>query len=284
MIKNYIFTVTNGRSGQATLHKYLKLYSLECLSAFEEPNIALILPTIFSNIEKKIRRKYFETHELLGRGKVLKAYQEKNLNYLKKIAKLRIAKIEKDSQNTSISNYFDVSKFYVRGLYEGFNLILENYKLVYLVRDPLLNMKSYINRGKNFFLDNSSPSSSNNLLIIKDSLIKEELYLWSWCETFLRYNKMSKNRKVYKTLIIQTSDLDKADKVKKAFDYLEIKYKPFTKLEKVNTNKQAGNSSTEVNKKDIQILKGFIMKLSKGNKSLINSINLSIDKHERNTK
>lgn len=84
MIKNYIFTVTNGRSGQATLNKYLKLYATECLSAFEEPQISPVFPKFLNSIERKIRRRYFETHELLGRGNVLLAYQEKKNRLFKK--------------------------------------------------------------------------------------------------------------------------------------------------------------------------------------------------------
>ena len=48
--------------------------------------------------------------------------------------------------------YFDVSKFYARGLYLGFNSLLENYSVVFLVRDPLMNMKSFLNRKKIFYL------------------------------------------------------------------------------------------------------------------------------------
>lgn len=280
MIKNYIFTVTNGRSGQATLNKYLKLYAINCLSAFEEPNVTTILPGVLSNIEKKIRRKYLETNELLGRGKVLRAYQEKNFEYIKKIAKMRLKKINIDASKTNAFTYFDISKFYVRGLYKGFNSILNNFNLVFLVRDPLLNMKSYINRNKNFFLDNSSPSSKNNILVFRERIIKEELYLWSWCETFLRYYKISKNKKINKSIIIKTIDLDNSDLVKKAFDKLEIRYRPFKGVRKINTNEQLGILKTDISKKDIQILKQFIIKLPKNHKSLISALNSSVYFHE----
>ena len=131
MINNYIFTVTNGRSGQATLNKYLELYAINCLSAFEEPNITTILPGVLGNIEKKIRRKYFETNELLGRGKVLRAYQDKIFEYIKKIAYIRLKKINIDANKANAFTYFDISKFYVRGLYKGFNSILKNFNLVF---------------------------------------------------------------------------------------------------------------------------------------------------------
>ena len=59
LTKNYIFTVTNGRSGQETLYNILKKNSKNCYSAFEAPNIKPLLPSLFGDFEKKIRRKYF---------------------------------------------------------------------------------------------------------------------------------------------------------------------------------------------------------------------------------
>lgn len=281
MIKNYIFTVTNGRSGQATLNKYIKLYAKNCLSAFEEPNIYPVLPGILGNIEKNIRRRYFATNELLGRGKVLKAYQEQNLEYIKSIAKIRLKRIVKDASNANASTYFDISKFYVRGLYKGFNSILDNIHLVFLVRDPLLNMKSYINRNKNFFLDNSHPSSKNNILKMKGELIKEELYLWSWCETFLRYIKISKNSKVKKKVIIKTSDLEKKENVEKLFNLLDIDFSPLKKVEKINTNLEAGNIKTNIEKKDIIILKNFIKKVPREQNQLLRELKKSVNLSEK---
>ena len=142
-------------------------------------------------------------------------------------------------------------------------------------------MKSYINRNKNFFLDNSSPCSKNNIFILGEKIKKEELYLWSWAETFLRYNKISKSKKVNKSLIINTSDLDDSNLVSRVFDKLEIKYKPFKKIKKTNTNQQAGNLKTEVYRKDIQILKDFIAKVPKKHKALIVALNNSLHLHEK---
>lgn len=281
MIKNYIFTITNGRSGQATLYKYLKLYSIQCISAFEEPNIVPFFSGILSDIEKKIRRKYFETNELLGRGKVLEAYQQSNYEYIKKIAYLRFDKINDDASKVNATTYFDISKFYVRGLYKGFNSILENFSLVFLVRDPLSNMKSYINRNKNFFLDNSHPNSKNNILKIKEELIKQELYLWSWSETFLRYNEISKSKKIKKNIIIRTSDLKEKKKIKNFFDFFGIKYSALKSINKVNTNEEKGYSRTEIENKDILILKSFIKKIPKNYKNLILELEKSISLNEK---
>ena len=280
MIKNYIFTVTNGRSGQATLNKYLKLYATGCLSAFEEPQIRPIFPKFLNNIERKIRRRYFETHELLGRGNVLLAYQEKKIDYLKQIAQLRLKKIHKKANYARATVYFDISKFYIRGLHLGFNSLLDNIKLVFLVRDPLLNMKSYINRNKNFYLDNSSPYEKNNLLRLKNNLVKEELYLWSWCETFLRFKNIAQSKKIKKKLIINTSDLDNPNKIKKVFESLEIKHRNIKSLTKINTNLQEGRPMTKINVNDIKLLKKFMIKIPKENTELINALKKSVIFHE----
>ena len=58
MAINYIFTITAGRSGQATLHNIIEKYALNCISAFESPSIeSIYLPGFLGNIEKRIRRK-----------------------------------------------------------------------------------------------------------------------------------------------------------------------------------------------------------------------------------
>ena len=58
MINNYIFTVTAGRSGQATLYDILQRYSQGCLSSFEAPSIKTIFPSFLGDIEKKNKEKF----------------------------------------------------------------------------------------------------------------------------------------------------------------------------------------------------------------------------------
>ena len=111
---NYIFTVTNGRSGQATLFKVLQEYSNNCISEFEAPNIKPLFPWLIGDLEKKFRRKFFETNELLGRGKVIKAYEKKNYKYIEIVSRKRLFKIEKQLNRKQANCYFDISKFYIR--------------------------------------------------------------------------------------------------------------------------------------------------------------------------
>ena len=262
MINNYIFTVTTGRSGQATLYDILQKYSLDCLSAFESPDIVTKFPGFLGDIEKKIRRKFFETNEMLGRGKVLFAYDESKNDYIESIVKKKLMKIKKQSIESKTSIYFDISKFYARGLYVGFNEILDEFSLVFLVRDPLLNMRSYLNRNKNFSLDNSMPEGKKNILKMNsDDFSEGEYYLWSWSEILLRYKIMSKSKKVKKSVIINSNDLFCPNKISKIFDILNIKYKSIDKIEKKNTNIEAALLPTKVNEEDVKVLERFISRI-----------------------
>ena len=282
MNKNYIFTVTNGRSGQATLFKVLQENAINCISAFEEPSIKAIFPFFIGDLEKKVRRRFFETNELLGRGNIIKAYENENYEYIKKISKKRLKLINKRLHDNNANCYFDVSKFYIRALYKGFNFFLENLSIVFLVRDPLENMKSFLNRNKDFFLDNSSPLAKSNILNLDcNSLSKGELYLWSWAETFLRYQELSKTKKIKKSLVFYSEDLQFPDKVSDLLKSLGVEHKKIRQIKKINTNEELGIKKTEVDTKDILLLKEFILKIPKRYKFLISKLELSLNNNEK---
>ena len=283
MINNYIFTVTAGRSGQATLYYILQKYSQCCLSSFEAPSINTKFSGMLGNIERKFRRSFIETNELLGRGKILTAYSESKNEYIEKIVKKRLLKIEKQSSQIKADTYFDISKFYARGLHIGFNKILNEYSLVFLVRDPLLNMRSYLNRNKNFLLDNSLPEAKNNILKMNSSdFSRGEFYLWSWTEILLRYNKMSNCKKVKKSLHIKNDDLMDPNKISKILSILNIKHKPIEKIEKKNTNVETGLLPTKLYKNDVLLLKKFISRIPSKHLSDLNYLKDSLNTHEQN--
>ena len=164
--KRYIFTITTGRSGQETLTNLLERCVDDVYASFEAPTIDTIFKGKLSTIEHRIRRKYFETHELLGRGKVLKAYNDNDVSFINNIALKRVRLIDKQLDNKNKSIYIDVSKYFARGLHVGFCNILPKISIINLVRDPLMNMKSFINREKDFTLDNNLPDSPSNILQI----------------------------------------------------------------------------------------------------------------------
>ena len=281
MSYNYIFTVTTGRSGQETLYKTIKKYTLACFCEFEPPNINPILPSFLGEIEKKIRRKFLEKNELLGRGKVITAFENGEVNYIKNIASRRLKSINTNLAKANANYYFDISKFYARGLHLGFNELIGSYSLVFLVRDPLLNMRSFINRNKIFELDNSLPSAKSNILIMNEkNFSKEEYYLWSWSEIFLRFKEMEKSKQVKKSLVFKTEDLDSPRKIELLLSDLGIQYMNIEEVKKVNTNVCAGNKKTIVKKKDLGILKNFILKVPDTYKELKNELTASLKKNE----
>lgn len=154
--------------------------------------------------------------------------------------------------------------------------------MVFLVRDPLLNMRSYLNRNKNFLLDNSLPEAKNNILRMNsDSFSKGEFYLWSWAEILLRYKKMSNCKKVKKSLLIKNDDLMDPNKISKILNILNIQHRPIDKIEKKNTNEQIGLTPTKIYKKDVILLKKFISRIPSKYLNELSYIKNSLDTHEK---
>ena len=131
----YIFTVTTGRSGAMTLANILNSSMDNAYASFEAPYINTIFKGSLSNIEYKVRRKYIESNELLGRGKVLKAYDDKNISFINDVASKRIKTINKRLVSENKSIYIDVSKYFARGLHVGFCNMLPQISIINLVRE-----------------------------------------------------------------------------------------------------------------------------------------------------
>ena len=284
MIKNYIFTVTTGRSGQMTLYDILLKHSYNCLTEFESPTL---YKNIFSGklgiLEKKFRRKFIDTNELLGRGKTLKAYENNDIQFINKIVFKKLRNINKKLKKTDSSIYFDVSKHFVRSLYLGFDNLLENYSIVLLIRDPMLNMRSFLNRKKNFFLDNSSPQLKSNILVMDTfGWSAGEYYLWSWVETILRFKKISNFQKVKKSLIIKTEDLESGKSIGQFLNKLEVPHKEIDDIKKLNTNISQGHGNTKISSDDCRVLKKFVSRLPSEKINDLGSLSEMLFVDERN--
>jgi len=257
--KRYIFTVVAGRSGQGYLTELFNRHVEGCYAAFEEPEIKPILSGPLSHYEKKFRRRFIETHELLGRGKILDAFETYNYNFINKIAKKRLHKINKILKRNNAKVYIDVSKYFIRGLHVGFRSLLPNFSLISLIRDPIKNMRSFLNRNKNFFLDNSHPNKKSNLLSLDSSdWEKGEYYLWAWCEVYLRFNKLIKHTKVHSHVEIRTEMLNDCDFMNNALDKLGLQHTSVLRHRPINTNESKGHGKTEVKESDIQLFEKFI--------------------------
>lgn len=258
----YIFTVTAGRSGQAALCALLRRHATGCYAAFEEPHAAPVLSGRLGMVEKRFRRRFIKTHELLGRGKVLAAYASRDEDFLDKIVARRLRLIEHQLSRTGCIIHFDVSKFFARGLHLAFMRAVPDAALVRLVRDPILNMRSYLNRNKNFWLDNGRPEASVNCLCLDSAdLAKGELYLWAWCEMYLRYDQLIEEFGIMRHVEIRTEDLARPERIATALDRLGLAHSAIKPQALVNTNLEAGFAETIVGQEDIALFERFLDRL-----------------------
>jgi len=259
----FIFTVTAGRSGQGSLTELLRRHVPGCYPAFEEPAVNRCLPEFLANYERRFRRRFIETHELLGRGSVLTAFNQGDDAYLEKIACRRIRMAERILKRRGAHIYIDVSKYFARGLHRGFARILPSFALIRLVRDPLLNMRSFLNRGKNFELDNNLPDQASNILRLDSSHFEAgEFYLWAWCEMYLRFDQIIADHNVTRSVEIRTDHLHEPAHINAALDELGLSHTPITVRPPVNTNVSQGIRGTNVEPQDIDLFERFTARLS----------------------
>jgi hypothetical protein len=257
--ERFIFTVATGRCGQSSLTDLAANHVPGCYPAFEEPDITPVLPRLFDNYERRFRRRFIETHELLGRGKVLTAYEGGDHAYIEGIARRRLRMIRREMKRRGASIYFDVSKFFARGLHAGFTRTVERYALVNLVRDPIRNMRSFLNRGKSFTLDNNIPDARSNILRLDSSdMAPGEFYLWAWFELYLRFEEMRQSPRVTHAVEIRTEHLEDAARMNAAFDTLGLTHTPVRSLAPGNTNRQQGFAETLVTADDVALFVRFL--------------------------
>ncbi len=260
---DYYFTVVAGRSGQSTLTEILRRYVPSCYPAFEEPAPNLLLPGGLGRLEYRFRRRFVETNELLGRGKVLWAFEVGEDDYLEQVAKRRLNMIQRALQRHRTSIYFDVSKFFARGLHRGFRRLLPKIGLLRLVRDPVANMRSFLNRSKHFRLDNSLPEAASNILRLDShDMSLGELYLWAWCEIYLRFDHMIEGGGVSRWAELRTERLDDSSHVESVLHELGLDFLPVQPVGYLNTNIDQGFRETRVDNDSIIIFERFMSRLS----------------------
>ncbi len=258
MEKRYIFTVTAGRSGQITLSDTLIRLATGCYTLFEGPRPNLHFDGFLGALENRFRRKFFETHELMGRGEVLRAFEIGDEAFIDAIIAKRLIMIRRLNAET----YIDVSKYFARGLHSGFARTLDRFSLIFLVRDPVANMRSFLNRNKDFQLDNNMPDSASNILRLDSSdMSKDELYLWAWCEMALRYRKMLDSGKVDKAVVIRTEEINDTQKMTDYLKTLGIAHDPLSSIPRLNTNVGHGLPETKVDKGDIETFHRFMTRV-----------------------
>ncbi len=259
---SHFFTVVAGRSGQATLTEILRRHVPGCFPAFEAPSPSLLLPGRLGQWEHRFRRRFVETNELLGRGRVLDAFERGDVEYLEKIARKRLKMIRRDLARSVAHTYFDVSKFFARGLHVGFRRVLPEIGLLRLVRDPVANMRSFLNRSKNFRLDNSMPDAASNILQLDSrDMVSGELYLWAWCELYLRFDRMVDEGGVLRSAELRTEKLDDPAHVEAALRSLGLDFTPVTPVGHLNTNIGQGFRETQIDDDSVATFERFMTRM-----------------------
>lgn len=253
----YIFTATAGRSGQASLTHMVAAHVPRSLPLFEEPQVNPVLPHVLGDLERRLRRRFRETHELLGRGDVLRAFAEGDAAALDRHAARRHRWLARSAARRDADVVFDVSKYFARGMHRALARRIPDFALVLLVRDPILNMRSFLNRGKNFYLDNNRPDCPHNALVLEtDSLAPGEFYLWAWCEIALRFAALREEFDPA-AVTIRTKDLDDADAMTRHFAALRLDHTPIVVEPPRNTNAALGHGTTVVEAADIEVFERF---------------------------
>lgn len=248
-LMRFIFTVTPGRSGQASLTELANRCGLGVRAAFEEPQVRPVLPGPLGDLERRFRRRFVETHEILGRGEVLRAFSAGDAVALRRMAAARLAWIRKFAAGNEI--FFDISKYFIRGLHRPLIELAGPSPIVFLVRDPILNMRSFVNRRKDFFLDNNPPSDRVNCLPMDGTLSPEDLYFWSWAEGYLRGIRLIDEMGLAPPRVIWTQDLTDAGVMTDHFAALGIPFDRVEPIAAINTNEQQGHGKTAVSRDDV---------------------------------
>lgn len=252
------FTVTAGRSGQASLTEFLQKSVPGCLALFEEPQVRTVLPRFLGDLERRVRRRYVETHELLGRGDVLRAFERGDEAALDRFAARRLAWMDDQISRHDAEICVDVSKYFARGMHRAIARARPDIGIIRLVRDPILNMRSFLARNKDFSLDNVSPDCAfNELQLDVAALSVGELYLWAWCEMNLRYDRLVEEFSLNPAVEIRTEDLNDTSRLADRFSALGL---PFGKIEAApprNTNVSLGHGETIVRADDIETFERF---------------------------
>lgn len=246
----FIFTVTPGRSGQASLTELANRCGVGVKAAFEEPQIRPRLPGALGDLERHFRRRFIETHEILGRGDVLRAFASRDMQRLERFAMARLEWIKRFAAGSDI--FFDISKYFIRGLHRPLVRLTARPAIVFLVRDPIQNARSFVNRGKDFRLDNNAPSDKVNELPMPDDQSPMGLYFWAWTEGYLRGLRLVEEEGLDKPIVIRTADLVNAPVMTRHFETLRIPVKDLVTVPAINTNESQGHGRTEVTPADVE--------------------------------
>jgi hypothetical protein len=261
--ENVIFTACTGRCGQFSLVDYLNEFGESCAAEAEPPDLIYPRHWPLSNWLRDIQRKWIVTDEELGRGKALAWHDNDENEPLRHLAEKRLKRIQRLCQKNKTKHYFEASKFFIRSYCDATFELIPDMGVLLLRRDPLLNARSFCNRGKDFRLDGVMPDFRKACLPMEiSSLSRFQLYLWQWVEIELRYQQFLDDHNVRRHLEFDTDDLNDPAKVEALFRHFSIELKkPLYVLEPKNTNVSKGREMTSVSVDDLAEFDRFIERL-----------------------
>lgn len=261
-VQHYVFTVFTGRGGGAQTTAFLNRTVSGCWAANEFPEYVPTLPGRLGRWQHRFHRRFIETHELLGRGEVIKAFVRGDDDYIEKVARRRMKLIEEEADRRGATIYIDVTKFFARGLHRGIIRTIPRFSLLFMARNPLTNMRSFLNRRKNFLLDNNRPGDSCNVLRLNDAdMEKGELYLWMWCELHLRFQELARLPNVERTATIRTEAMNDADAWRHTLDELHLPHLGIEIAPPPNRNVTLGYGETQVSADDARLFERFVQRI-----------------------
>ncbi|MDA1100693.1 MAG: hypothetical protein O2967_17105 [Proteobacteria bacterium] len=155
-----------------------------------------------------------------------------------------------------------MNKLFGRGIFRGVDLVLPKYSLIYMPRDPLKNMRSFLNRDKNFWLDNNRPEDAcNEFRLDSSEMEKGELYLWMWTELHLRFQTMCKSPKVEAFSTLRTEHMNDVKSWEKTLCELRLPFSDISIEPPSNSNAKLGFGATRVTEEDVDLFQRFLTRL-----------------------
>jgi hypothetical protein len=139
---------------------------------------------------------------------------------------------------------------------------LPRFSIVRLLRDPVLVMRSYLNRGKSFAKEHVAPDAARNILRLDPTdFAPGEFYLWAWCEGYLRFDRLAELPVVERAIELRTEALNDSTSMNQFMDALRLPHAPARPLAPSNTNLGHGYGTTHVSMDDIRTLERFLDRL-----------------------
>ena len=260
--ENSIYTVCTGRCGQHSLGDFVNRFALNTLVEVEPPRLLYPNNAPFGNYLRDFQRKWIFTDEMLGRGKALQWYRDGDRDSLTRLSKLRLDRVERLFSKQKTQTYFEISKFLIRTYFEATQEIKPDIGILILKRDPMNNAKSFVNRRKDFRLDNQLPHEKNVILQMQGKKLSlYQLYLWQWSEIELRTRRFIKSRKISRYYELYNSDLNDPIKICDMLDFFAVEHQSrdvMRSLRPINTNKDNGFDPTVLTTKDFMDFENFL--------------------------